>query len=384
MASPGTPGSWQADFPPYSPLTLIVDPSVLPSIERAETPVVLPATMLFQRQLSLRPQDRLRETATLVPDKPGTQQDPLDVDAPPSLGISGPSGRGNTAGISSLQRPAVQRHRVRLTDEERVELVRICVSHAQSYQPGKVTLFWAVVSSIFSQKTGKRFKEPRQLVNRLVSERKLQLKIQETQSGVLQEATELSNALDLCMVVVKDFDDIQINRRQNQEEAERQREDTQRQTEELLVSVGRRKRVWTRDDESEQGNDGDPDGYSTPATQPSHRSDSATRRRPRRQCNPSASRNSRDSAFGEMATAMGQLATTMARMATTEVVENEVVKRLESLEDSVKEIKDAADRKDEADDRRHQELLAAVGLRCEDWGILEGLGQCADVGSPSG
>ncbi|KAI9884317.1 MAG: hypothetical protein M1823_003903 [Watsoniomyces obsoletus] len=314
MASPGTPGSWQADFPPYSPLTPIVDPSVLRSIERAGTPVVLPATTLFQRQLSLRPQDRLRETATLVPDKPGTQQDPLRVDAPPSSCISGPSGGENTAGISSSQRPAVQRHRGRLTDEERVELVRICVSHAQSYQPGKVTLFWAVVSSIFSQKTGKRFKEPRQLVNRLVSERKLQLKIQETQSGVLQEATEPSNALDLWMVVVKDFDDIQINRRQNQEEAERQREDTQRQTEELLF-------------------------------------------------NRSASRNGRDPAFGEMASAMGQLATTMASMATTQGVEKGVVKRLESLEDSVKEIKDAADRKDEADDRRHQELLAALGLR---------------------
>ncbi|KAI9883090.1 MAG: hypothetical protein M1823_005144 [Watsoniomyces obsoletus] len=370
MASPGTPGSWQADFPPYSPLTPIVDPSsVLPSMERAETPTVLPGMTLFQRQLSLRPQ---RDTATLVPERPGTQQDPLDVDAAPASSNPGSAGGGNPAGVSSSQaRAGVRQQRVRLTDGDRVELVRTCIAHAGAYRLGKVTDFWKMIGGIFSQKTGKCFREPRHLVTRLVQERKIQLKLQETQSGVLQEATELTNALDCWMVVLAEFEDVQIDRRQNREDAERQREDTQRQTEELMVSIGRRKRVRTREDESDRGDDGEPDGYSTHDTLASRGSGSAARRRPRRRFNRSASQNGGDKAFETMAEAHDRLATSMANMVTGSGVEKGVVKRLESLEELVNEIKDTVGelikeiREDMEDlvDRKNQELLhSLVGL----------------------
>ncbi|KAI9885748.1 MAG: hypothetical protein M1823_002469, partial [Watsoniomyces obsoletus] len=213
-------------------------------------------------------------------------------------------------------------------------LVQMCVTRETGYQRGQLSIFWKNIAGLFMDKTGKHLKDPRRTVEKLVEQRKLKIKLQQTQSGMLQEATELSNALDCWLVRLQDYDDVQETRRENQVVAQQEKADTQRATDSLLVSLGRRKRPRLEED-SEHGD-------STRESIPSGPASRTPSRAPRRRYNRSSNGSPRcgpidyTQQFDNVSSSMGNMADAIRGLAkATQGTVLPVEKRLDSLEEKV-------------------------------------------------
>ena len=90
--------------------------------------------------------------------------------------------------------PSQPRQRVRLTPDDVLSMVQICVAHKSAYRSGNKLQFWKEVDQTLRQQTGKNFTNVRQKMTALVRERKEEIELQTT--GTESSNTELSIATD--------------------------------------------------------------------------------------------------------------------------------------------------------------------------------------------
>ena len=204
MALPPNPAHFTPDALSY-PLNINSRP-ILPSVKWTETSIELLAAASFHNTIFLRLADQDfsssagSETArawvnSLQEDLVSNLFEPLDTDI------------ATTSRITALPTTRTWESCVRLTDAENLQLAQLCVTQASHFERGKLMHFWKLISGLSMDKTKKELKDPCRLMEKLVDQRKLELKLQEKQSGILQEPTDLSNALDCLMTCFQNYQD---------------------------------------------------------------------------------------------------------------------------------------------------------------------------------
>ncbi|KAI9887313.1 MAG: hypothetical protein M1823_000829 [Watsoniomyces obsoletus] len=204
-------------------------------------------------------------------------------------------------------------------------------------KPRKLGKFWQLVGVLFSGQTGKSLKDPRRTVEELVAQRKITMKRQEMESGRLQEATELSSALDCWLEVVKGYEDMIEEKRLNQLEVQEQTKESERQVEELLLTVGRRRQRGDAIEEEREGSPSDNSPRLSVSPMPTQR---RKRSRPNVRDAEVAAVHGMTDALNNIAKAVGQTMGSVEPMA----------ERVTRLEERLLE-------QENASDRRHQELV---------------------------
>ncbi|KAI9885706.1 MAG: hypothetical protein M1823_002471 [Watsoniomyces obsoletus] len=240
-----------------------------------------------------------------------------------------------------------RRSRVHLTENDNVILIQICVTQSRLYQPRKLGKFWQLVGVLFSGQTGKSLKDPPRTVEELVAQRKITMKRQEMESGRLQEATELSSALDCWLEVVKGYDDMIEEKRLNQLEVQEQTKESERQVEELLLTVGRRRQRADAIEEEREGSPWDNSPRLSVSPMPTQR---RKRSRPNVRDAEVAAVHGMTGALNNIAKAVGQ---TMEAVGQTMGSVVPMAERVTRLEERLLE-------QENASDRRHQELVGLL------------------------
>ena len=193
MAPQPNPAHFIPDAPSY-PLNINSRP-IFPSVKQTETPIKLLAAVSFHNTIPLRLADQdfsssagsgtVRAWITsLQKDSVFNLFEPLDTVI------------ATTPRITALQTTKTRQFYVRLTDAENLQLAQLYVTQASHFEWGKLMHFWKLINGLFMDKTRKELKDPCHSMEKLVDQRKLELKLQETQSGMLPKPTDLSNTLD--------------------------------------------------------------------------------------------------------------------------------------------------------------------------------------------
>ncbi|KAI9885611.1 MAG: hypothetical protein M1823_002573 [Watsoniomyces obsoletus] len=234
-----------------------------------------------------------------------------------------------------------KRSRVHMTEADNVALVQLCVAQCALYQPRKLSKFWQLISVLLAGKTSKQLKDPRRTMEELSAQRIITIKRQESESGRLQEAMELSAALDCWLEVIKAHDDQLEERRLNQLEAEAQTKASQEQTEELLLTIGRRRRRF-----EDNGSD---DDLTVNSEQGSHLLVPPNPGKQRKKSR-SRGREAELAAAAGITSGLNNIAQAIDHMAGS----------VQPVEERVNTLEKKMDDQEEAQIQRHQELLDAI------------------------
>ncbi|KAI9884022.1 MAG: hypothetical protein M1823_004186 [Watsoniomyces obsoletus] len=205
------------------------------------------------------------------------------------------------------------------------------------YQPRKLGAFWRLIAVLFSGETGKHLRDPCRTVEELTAQRKITIKQQEMESGRLQEATELSNALDCWLEVLKGYEDAIDEKGLNQEQAEEETRISQQQTEALLVSIGRRRRP--REETASEDDDVNKETGKTRLSVSPNPPKGRKRSRGNAKQEEIAAVNDMTGALNNIAGAVSQMSTSVA-----------------PLEERVNRLEQVAENSEQSATRRHQEL----------------------------
>ena len=117
---------------------------------------------------------------------------------PPTLPIQTPIPRPTTMPVPTATptpTPTPIGRRVRLSEQEKVELVRLCVHHQADHHHGNKKAFWSHISQLLNDKIGKLLRDPQQTVDALVTQFQAQIKRAEKESGTIQDSSKLKQAL---------------------------------------------------------------------------------------------------------------------------------------------------------------------------------------------
>jgi hypothetical protein len=94
----------------------------------------------------------------------------------------GVAGRGQGCGDGERD-PEVQPDRARLSDDERMALMKLCVANMDSHNKGSKQRFLDLISDLLYEETGVRLKNPFRSVNVIISHRREVIKWQAKESG---------------------------------------------------------------------------------------------------------------------------------------------------------------------------------------------------------
>ena len=102
-------------------------------------------------------------------------------------------------GFIRPKRPS-PRKRIRLTPEEDVILIRLCVENAEAFQTGQKREFWKLVNSGIQKKTGKQFSNAEQRAKTLVKQRQIELEMEGTgtETGVTEKQQIIDKWIEVC------------------------------------------------------------------------------------------------------------------------------------------------------------------------------------------
>ena len=115
-----------------------------------------------------------------------------------------PSTRASTPGIHWTPTPSpapsaihtsLATRRVRLSEQVKLELVRLCILYQADHHYGNKKAFWSHISQLLNNKIGKSLRDPQQTVDGLVTQFEAQIKREEKESGTVQHDSELKQAL---------------------------------------------------------------------------------------------------------------------------------------------------------------------------------------------
>jgi len=101
---------------------------------------------------------------------------PSDRTATPSDRTATPSDRTSTPNSSGGSR-------VRLCEEDKVKLVRLCILHQADHRYGNKKVFWTKIRELLKEEIGKELRDPQQAVNALVTQFEVLIKKEEKESG---------------------------------------------------------------------------------------------------------------------------------------------------------------------------------------------------------
>ncbi|RPB29567.1 hypothetical protein L211DRAFT_832273 [Terfezia boudieri ATCC MYA-4762] len=85
--------------------------------------------------------------------------------------------------------------RVRLTEEEKVKLVRLCILHQADHRHGNKKAFWVTIRDLLKDEIGKELQDPHQAMNALVAQFESLIKKEEKESGTVQQDFELKQSM---------------------------------------------------------------------------------------------------------------------------------------------------------------------------------------------
>jgi hypothetical protein len=171
------------------------------------------------------------------------------------LSVSTPASRGysidvldSTAGLPSVKN-------VRLTEGDNEILAQLCSGSKSTYLTTSKTQFWANISAALEQKTGKKIANSRSAMMKLVYARRAQLNRWKTETGTVQEETDLSQAVDSFIEVLDQETEGREDRRKCQEATQQELKERLVQENNLLESLGNKKRAYTEEDDEDLPSD---------------------------------------------------------------------------------------------------------------------------------
>lgn len=112
---------------------------------------------------------------------------------PASIPASGPASSPTSGRATpSQERPS---QRARLTDEEKLVLVRLCVNYQDEHTRGNKANFWIKIKQLLKDETGKELKNLQDTIRLMSTTLEVQDRREQRESGTVQQDTDLNQAL---------------------------------------------------------------------------------------------------------------------------------------------------------------------------------------------
>jgi hypothetical protein len=88
-----------------------------------------------------------------------------------------------------------------MTDDFRLALLKLCIQWQDENVYGNKTKFWYKMSVLLAQECGVLLKDPQSTIDDMVAARRIVVATQKTESGSVQQETELTQTLDLWIEI---------------------------------------------------------------------------------------------------------------------------------------------------------------------------------------
>ena len=156
----------------------------------------------------------------------------------PSGPASGPaSSPASGRATPSRATPSQERQRARLTDEEKLVLVRLCVNYQEEHTRGNnLANFWIKIKQLLKDETGKELKNPQDTIRLMTTALEVQDRRELRESGTVQQDTDLNQALRQWLEHENDAKDQEKRKKSAAEEAaQREAEEAENHRRNLLL-----------------------------------------------------------------------------------------------------------------------------------------------------
>ena len=112
-----------------------------------------------------------------------TQLQPPIISSSMSASSANRSGGSSTPNARTSTPSGGNNSRVRLSEEEKVKLVRLCILHQADHRYGNKKVFWTKIRELLKEEIGKELRDLQQALNSLVTQFEVQVKKEEKESG---------------------------------------------------------------------------------------------------------------------------------------------------------------------------------------------------------
>ncbi|KAF8457325.1 hypothetical protein BDZ91DRAFT_852369 [Kalaharituber pfeilii] len=193
-----------------------------------------------------------RPTATVTPSVSNTSQ----IGTPSSERPEEETLQAESA--SATPNPPSSTAQTRLTEEERLILVRLCLEYQDEHTPRNKTKFWLKIKLLLLEKIGKELKDPQQAITRMVEQLEIDDRRERKESGTVQQDTDLKQALRRWREHEAAIEQIQKQQKaENETAAEREVKEAKIHRQNLLLPLRDKRPITISSDSSDSAGNSD-------------------------------------------------------------------------------------------------------------------------------